>query len=121
MQRGMQLLYFITGCPLAAFYCRRNSMVKALKEINEMVYELNAISSDCNTLADEIDWSEVSDKASVWANKCRELFIKKNELSKENTKRIDLIIDTFKDCFDQLPEPCKQVLIVYSNYDKGGD
>ena len=96
-------------------------MVKALKKINEMVDELNAIGSDCNTLADEIDWSEVSDKVSVWANKCSELFIKKNELSKENTKRIDLIIDTFKDCFDQLPEPCKQVLIVYSNYDKGGD
>ncbi|MGL4342215.1 MAG: hypothetical protein ACRCSZ_07390 [Lactococcus lactis] len=37
-------------------------MVKALKEINEMVDELNAIGSDCNTLADEIDWSEVSDK-----------------------------------------------------------
>lgn len=96
-------------------------MVKVLKEINERVDELNVIISECNTLADEIDWSEVSDEVSTWAIKCRKLFIKNNELSKDNTERIDLIIDTFKDYFDQLPEPCKQVLKVYSNCDNGGD
>lgn len=86
-------------------------MTKTLKQINEMVRELQTMTADFNDNRYNMSSYEI-------INTQHKAYLKLYSINKENQKRIDLIFEVIKAHHDELPQSVKNILEEYSNTER---
>lgn len=86
-------------------------MVKTLKQINEMVRELQTMVSHLNDNRYNMTGDEIISAQ-------HQAYLKLHHIDEENRKRIDLIFEVIKAHHDELPQSVKNILEEYSNTEK---
>lgn len=86
-------------------------MTKTLKQINEMVRELQTMTADFNDNRYNMSSDEI-------INTQHKAYLKLYSIDKENRKRIDLIFEVIKAHHDELPQSVKNILEEYSNTER---
>lgn len=88
-------------------------MVKTLKQINEMIHELQTGVALFNLNAGK---GALSPDETIKTQ--HELYVKLHHIVEEDKQRIDLILEVVKAHHDELPQSVKNILEEYSNTEK---